>query len=73
MIEYAADRNKDKWNAKTISSEIQIISEEKSRNLKPDYYFVLPWHFKKEFLKREKKFLCRGGKMIFPLPKLKIY
>lgn len=73
LIKYAADRNKDKWNAKTISSEIQIISEEKSRKLRPDYYFVLPWHFKKEFLKREKKFLYSGGKMIFPLPKLKIY
>ena len=73
LIKYAADRNKDKWNAKTISSEIQIISEEKSRKLKPDYYFVLPWHFKNEFLKREKKFLYSGGKMIFPLPKLKIY
>ncbi|MDC0416594.1 class I SAM-dependent methyltransferase [Candidatus Pelagibacter sp.] len=73
IIKYAADRNKEKWNAKTISSEIQIISEEKSRKLRPDYYFVLPWHFKSEFLKREKKFLYSGGKMIFPLPKLKIY
>lgn len=73
LIKYAADRNKDKWNAKTIASEIKIISEEKSRDLKPDYYFVLPWHFKKEFLDREKKFLYKGGKMIFPLPKLEIY
>ena len=41
--------------------------------MKPDYYLVLPWHFKKEFLKREKKFLNQGGKMIFPLPKIKIH
>ena len=73
LIKFAADRNKDKWEAKTISSNIQIISEEKSKKLRPDYYFVLPWHFKKEFLEREKKFLNSGGKMIFPLPKLKIY
>ena len=73
LIKFAADRNKDKWNARTISSDIQIISEKKSKSMKPDYYFVLPWHFKKEFLKREKKFLNSGGKMIFPLPKLKIF
>ena len=41
--------------------------------MKPQYYLVLPWHFKKEFLKREKKFLNDGGKMIFPLPTIKIY
>ena len=73
MIKYAADRNKDKWNARTISSDIHIISEKESKKLNPDYYFVLPWHFKKEFLEREKKFLNSGGKMIFPLPRIKIY
>ena len=73
LIKFAADRNKDKWNARTISSDIQIISEEKSKKMMPDYYLVLPWHFKKEFLVREKKFLNSGGKMIFPLPKLRIY
>ena len=41
--------------------------------MSPDYYLVLPWHFNKEFLKREKFFMNNGGKMIFPLPKIKIY
>ena len=73
FIKYAADRNSQKWGAKTIGSNISIISEEESKKMKPDYYLILPWHFKKEFLIREKKFLKNGGKMIFPLPKLKIY
>ena len=30
------------------------------------------WHFKEEFIKREKSFLKNGGKFIFPLPKLKV-
>tara|TARA_Y100001958_G_C21226905_1_gene552400 strand:+ start:940 stop:2187 length:1248 start_codon:yes stop_codon:yes gene_type:complete len=72
-IKYAADRNKEKWGAHTIGSKINIISEKKSKSMKPDYYLVLPWHFKKEFLKREKKFLHSGRKMIFPLPNIKIY
>ena len=72
-IKYAADRNPQKWGAKTLGSNISIISEDDSKKMKPDYYLILPWHFKKEFLIREKKFLKNGGKMIFPLPKLKIY
>ena len=51
---------------------IPIISEENSRKMKPDYYLVMPWHFKKEILKREKEFLKQGGKLIFPLPKLHV-
>ena len=72
-IPYAADRNHKKWGTKTIGSKIEIISERTSKSMKPQYYLVLPWHFKKEFLKREKKFLNDGGKMIFPLPTIKIY
>ena len=73
LIKFAAERNKEKWNAETIGSKIKIISEKKSKGMNPDYFLVLPWHFREEFLIREKKFLNSGGKMIFPLPKLKIY
>ena len=55
-----------------ITPNIKIISEEKSRALKPNYYLVLPWHFKKEILKREAKIRKSGTKFIFPLPKLSI-
>ena len=53
-------------------SNIPIISEKDSRAKNPDYYLVCPWHFKKEFIKREKKFLLKGGKLIFPLPNIEI-
>ena len=52
--------------------DIPIISEKTSRSKNPDYYLVLPWHFRNEFIKREKKFLSKGGKLIFPLPKIQI-
>jgi 2-polyprenyl-3-methyl-5-hydroxy-6-metoxy-1,4-benzoquinol methylase len=72
QIPYAAERNPIKWGAKTLGSNIKIISEQDSKVLKPDYYFVLPWHFKKEILNREKKSL-RKVKFIFPLPNFQIY
>ncbi len=68
IIDYAADRNLDKDGARTIGTDIPIVSEEKSRAMKPDYYLVLPWHFRDEFLDREKAFLNEGGGFIFPLP-----
>jgi SAM-dependent methyltransferase len=72
IVDYAADRNPDKDGAKTIGTDIPIISEEKSRAMNPDYYLVLPWHFKTEFLEREKDALDKGTGFIFPLPDIEI-
>jgi len=72
IIDCAADRNPEKDGAKTIGTEIPIVSEEKSRAMKPDYYLVLPWHFKKEFLAREEALLAQGVGFIFPLPTIEI-
>jgi hypothetical protein len=72
LIECAADRNVDKHGAMTIGTNIPIISEEESRAMKPDYYLVLPWHFKEEFVIREREILKQGTKMIFPLPEIEI-
>ena len=72
IVKYAAERNKLKYNLFTPGSKIKIISEKLSRSFKPDYYLVLPWHFKKEILIREKFIRKKGVKFIFPLPSLKI-
>jgi SAM-dependent methyltransferase len=71
-ISYAVERNPEKWGKKIASVGIPIISEEQARKEKPDYMLVLPWFFKKEFLKRERSYLKRGGHFIFPLPKVEI-
>jgi hypothetical protein len=72
IIDAAADRNPDKHGASTLGTDIPIISEEQSRAMKPDYYLVLPWHFKQEFLEREKDTIRAGTKLIFPLPTIDI-
>jgi SAM-dependent methyltransferase len=72
FIDFAAERNPDKYGARTLGTDIPIISEAESRAMKPDYYLVLPWHFKKEFLERERETLLNGTSFIFPLPKLDI-
>ncbi|MGA9119874.1 MAG: class I SAM-dependent methyltransferase [Bacteroidota bacterium] len=72
IVDAAADRNPDKYGAFTLGTEIPIVSEQESRSLKPDYYLVLPWHFREEFLQREQEILQSGTKFIFPLPQIEI-
>lgn len=72
IVDCAADRNPDKAGSKTLGTEIPIVSEAESRAEKPDYYLVLPWHFKKEFLERERDMIEAGTKMIFPLPEIEM-
>src|ERR1019366_7430661 len=47
LVDYAAERNPDKYGAHTLGTNIPIISEAESRAMNPDYYLVLPCHFKK--------------------------
>ena len=72
QIKYIADRNPQKYNTYTPGTKIRIISEKLSRKIKPDFYLVLPWHFKTEILKRETLIRRNGTRFIFPLPKMKI-
>ena len=71
-IELISDRNPKKNNLYTPGTNIRIVNEKISRSKKPDYYLVLPWHFKNEILKREKTLLKKRTKFIFPLPKITV-
>lgn len=67
-----AEVNELKFGAYTPGTLIPIISEKEARAMKPDYFLVLPWHFKYSILEREKEFIKQGGKFIFPLPEIEI-
>lgn len=72
IVDVAAERNPDKYGAFTLGTDIPIISEAESRAMNPDYYLVLPWHFKEEFIEREQETLSKGIGLIFPLPTIEI-
>jgi hypothetical protein len=71
-IPYIAEVNEDKFGHCTPYTHIPIISEKDAREMKPDYYLVLPWHFRKGILEKESEFRKNGGKFIFPLPSIEI-
>jgi hypothetical protein len=67
-----ADVNPDKHGRCTPGTKIPIVSEEEARAMNPDYFLVLPWHFKPGILEREADFLARGGHFIFPMPEIEV-
>ncbi len=67
-----AEVNTEKFGSYTPGSRIPIVSEADAHKMEPDYFLVLPWHFKEGILQRERAFLDRGGKFIFPFPEIEI-
>ena len=71
-IPFIAEVNDDKFGSFTPRTLIPIISEKQARAMKPDYFLVLPWHFRENIIEKEKEFRETGGKFIFPLPEIEI-
>lgn len=71
-LEAVVDVNPRKYGCFTPGSHIPIISEEEGSKRKPDYYLVLPWHFRDFILRKEAAYLAQGGRMIFPMPEIEI-
>ncbi|MCG3769503.1 MAG: hypothetical protein JW384_00627 [Nitrosomonadaceae bacterium] len=71
-ITAVADVNPDKFGCYTPGSRIPIVSEAEARLMKPDYYLVLPWHFRAGILQREQQYLVGGGRFIFPFPEIQV-
>lgn len=72
QIPFIAEVNEEKFGSFTPGTHIPIISEAEAKAMNPDYFLVLPWHFKDSILSREKEYLAQGGKFIFPLPEIEI-
>jgi hypothetical protein len=72
QIPYIAEVNEQKFGCYTPGTKIPIVSEKEAKAMSPDYFLVLPWHFKHSILERERAFSENGGKFIFPLPEIEI-
>lgn len=60
--------NPDKFGCVTPGTHIPIVSDADARAQRPDYFLVLPWHFRNDILRRETDWQASGGRFIFPLP-----
>lgn len=67
-----AEVNEEKFGRYTPGTHIPIVSEDEAEALKPDFYLLLPWHFRDGILKREAKMRNKGVKFIIPFPEIEI-
>ena len=67
-----AEVNPEKFGRVTPGTHIPILSEAECKANEPDYFLVLPWHFKDGIVRREKEYLASGGRFIFPFPEIEI-
>jgi hypothetical protein len=67
-----ADVIPDKYGSFTPGTGIPIVSEEEAKAMEPDYFLVLPWHFRPQILTREHEFRTSSGRFIFPPPEVEI-
>ncbi|MFH1247386.1 MAG: class I SAM-dependent methyltransferase [Candidatus Micrarchaeota archaeon] len=72
LIAAATDKNQDKWGKYIVGTGIPIVSIDQYRSDKPDYLFVLPYHFLSEIKKQEAQFMSKGGKLIVAIPDFKV-
>lgn len=72
LIDFAVERQQEKIGKFFSAISVPIISEYDMRKNPPDYLLIGPWFLRESFIEREKEFLKNGGKMIIPLPEIKI-
>ena len=71
-IQKAVERDPHKVGKVTAGTRIPIVSESEFHANPPDYALVQPWHFIDEIIQREQYYVNCGGKLIVPLPTLKV-
>jgi len=69
-IDVVAEVNSEKFGSFTPGTGIKIEDEAIVLASNPDYFIVLPWHFKDFF---EHNPLFKGQTLVFPLPKFEIF
>jgi len=72
IIDFFIDTTPDKINKYMPGKKILIKRYNKKIYKNVDYFLLGAWNFKKEILKKEKKFIKKGGKFITHVPKPKI-
>jgi NDP-4-keto-2,6-dideoxyhexose 3-C-methyltransferase len=69
LLHVIGEVNEDKFGSFTPGTLIPLVSESELINSNPDYFLVLPWHFRDFFLALPS---MKGRKLVFPLPQFEI-
>lgn len=71
-LDYVVDRSTLKQGHFTPGSHLRIYPPSKVLEDQPDYLLLLTWNFADEILLQQKEYLDRGGKIVVPIPNLRV-
>jgi len=72
MFEYLVDDFEAKHGLYSPGMHIPVFPSNEIYINKPDFIVILAWRYYEKIVKRNQKFISKGGKFIIPLPELKI-
>jgi hypothetical protein len=72
IIDYVVDRNVHKHGQYMPGVHVPICGVEKLLEDRPDYLLLLPWNFADEILEQQAEYRRRGGKVIIPIPNVRV-
>lgn len=72
LIEFVVDKSPHKQDKYLPASHIQIVSEEKISEIKPEYILILPWNIKDEIIEQIKYVKEWNCKFVVAIPSLEI-
>lgn len=71
-IDFIVDRSTVKQGKYTPGTHLEILPTEALLEWQPDYLLLLTWNFADEILAQQAEYRARGGKVIFPVPRVRI-
>ncbi len=72
LIDFVADRSPHKQGRYVPGVHIPVLSPAALLEKQPDYVLLLVWNFEDEIRTQQAEYLRRGGRLIVPVPKVRI-
>ena len=72
FLDFITEKSSLKISKYTPGTHIQVLSDERLIEDKPDYALILAWNFATEIMENNNEFKNQGGKFIIPIPYPKI-
>lgn len=72
VLDFVADRSTVKQGLLTPGTHLPIVAPSELLSRQPDYLLLLTWNFADEILEQQHEYRARGGKVIIPVPRVRI-
>ena len=72
VLDFVVDNTPTKQGLYLPGSHLEVCSDECVLKEQPDYFLLLAWNFADEIIRKEDKYIKKGGRFIVPIPNVRI-